>query len=142
MEAAYSKCRKRHRSELKKIALCNISWGAIHEAALTQPKESLQIAVKLAHVKEDHRISVFTDLSNHFWAYNVTQVPRAEAQKAVDNLKHEPISLLEGRFSESQKYWTTYEKEAFAIVKVFESRDYILWGPGPVRVYMDHGDLL
>lgn len=52
------------------------------------------------------------------------------------------FSLLGGKFPSAQENLTTYEKEAFAIVKVFEKMYYVLWGVNPVIIYTDHRNVL
>lgn len=68
LEKAYTSCGKRRMQALKKAALMRLSWGAIQKAAFTKLKETLKSAEKLAHLKDNHIISIFGDVSDKFWA--------------------------------------------------------------------------
>lgn len=138
LEETYAFYSKRRTASLEKVAFHKLSWGAIHEAAVTNLKEILNSAVKLAHLKEVHVISLFMNASDTFWAGNVTQVQQLEMRMEVEKQQHQSLPFLEGRFSRAEEYWTTYEKEAFAVVNDFEKIDYVLWGPNPVRIYSNH----
>lgn len=124
------------------MALSKVSWGAVHENAFKDLQEALKNAVKLAFPKEGKAICVFTDASDKFWAGIVSQVDPEQLSMDTSKQKHEPLAFIGGQFSGPQNNWTTYEKEAFAIVKVFDKLDFVLWGRNQVHVFTDHRNLL
>lgn len=46
-------------------------------------------------------------------------VEEVKITKEVKQQRHQPLEHLEGKFSKAQGNWTTFEKEAFAIVNIF-----------------------
>lgn len=142
LEAAYSLTGKRKKSALKNVPLSRVSWGAVHEVAFQDLQNALKEAVKLAFPKEGKAVCVFTDASDKFWAGIVSQVDPKELRKETSEQRHEPLAFLGGQFTGSQQNWTTYEKEAFSIVKVFDKLDFVLWGNNDVHVFTDHRNLL
>lgn len=56
--------------------------------------------------------------------------------------KPTPLAFLGGKFNRTQRNWTTYEKEAYAVVQTFERIDYLLWGAKQTHVFTDHRNLL
>lgn len=102
----------------------------------------MKAAVELSHIKEKDDISVSTDAPDKFWAGVMTQVRKNEIEKEVQYQYQKPLAFLSGHVNKAQENWTTYKKEALAIVKVFEKLDYVLWGPNTVKIYTDHKTLL
>lgn len=105
-----------------------VSWGAVHETAFKDFQNALKNEVKLAFPKEGKAKCVFTDASAKLWAGIVSQVEPDQLGKETAKQQHEPLAFIGGQFNGPQKNWTTYEKEAFAIVKVFDKLDLIIWG--------------
>lgn len=118
LEKAYALCGKRRKAELKKVALHKLALGAVHESSFLMLKETLKSAVKPALLKENHGIAEFTDATKKFWAGIVTQMHQSEMKLEVEKKQHEHLAFFGGKFTSAQENWTTYEKEAFAIVKV------------------------
>lgn len=142
LEKAYKATRRSKKSALRKVLLSTLSWGTEHRAALISIQNSLKQAVKLAFPKDNHAICVYADASEDFWASIVTQTSEEQLSINVKEQKHEPMALLGRRFAGVQRNWTTYEKEAYAIVQTFDRMDYLFWGPQPVHVFTDHRNLL
>lgn len=142
LEAAYAITGKRKKSGLKNVSLSKVSWGPKHEAAFTDLQNALKRSVKLTFPKADKATCVFTDASDQFWAGVVTQIPPEQLGREPVQQEHQPLAFIGGQFSGAQLNWTTYEKEAYAIVKVFDKMDYALWGTANVHVFTDHRNLL
>lgn len=142
LEEAYRKSGRRTKSSIKKISIRQLSWGTEQDDALSYLQETLRNAIKLAHPKPGYSICIHTDASERFWAGVVSQVRPNELSKPVLDQKHEPLGFLGGEFTGSERNWTTYEKEGFAIYRVFEKLDYMLMGEQPVHVFTDHRNLL
>lgn len=94
----------------------------------------MKIAIKLSHFKEDHVVAVFTDPLEELWADVVMQYGRTEVEKEIYEQEHEPLEFLGEQFNGAERNWTTYEKAAYLIVKVFDKIDHVLWGSNPVHV--------
>lgn len=142
LEAAYKQAGRRKKSALKNIMLRQLSWGTEHKMALTNIQDSLRNAVKLAFPKDGHVLCVYTDASEEFWAAVITQTKEQQLNKKVGEQQHEPMAFLGGRFTGAQKNWTTYEKEAYAIVQTFDRLDYLFWGTTRTHIFTDHKNLL
>lgn len=61
---------------------------------------------------------------------------------SVEDQKQHHWNSWEDISCERKENWTTKEKKAFAIVKVFERMDHIFGGPSLVSTYNDHRNLL
>lgn len=142
LEKAYAKAGKRKKSALKNIALHTLSWGTDHITALASPQDSLRTAVKLGFPKQDQVVCMYTDASETLWASVATQTKEDHLSKPLEQQRHEPLAFLGGKFTGAQKNWTTYEKEAYAIVQTFDRLDYLLWGAKQTHVFTDHKNLL
>lgn len=62
--------------------------------------------------------------------------------KPVEEQIHEPLAFIGSAFAGAERNWSTYEKEAFDIFKVFGRIDYMLLGKQPVHVFTDFRFLL
>ncbi len=82
-------------------------------------KSSYVNMVKLAHREPSMALCVYTDASDAFWAGVVTQCEPEDLNKEVEDQRHEPLAFLGGAFTGSEEWWTTFEKEAYAIYQVF-----------------------
>lgn len=142
LEKAYSKAGKRKKAALKSIILSNLSWGREHKKAISSIQDSLREAVRLAFPKPDHVICIYTEASEVLWASVITQTKEEQLEKPVEEQQHEPLAFLGGKFSGAQKNWSTFEKEAYAVVQTFKRMDYLLWGAKQTHVYTDHKNLL
>lgn len=60
----------------------------------------------------------------------------------MEDQNHQALAFLGGSFAGSQKSWTAYENEAYAIVCTFNRLDYILWGLHPVHIFTGHSKQL
>lgn len=102
----------------------------------------MKTAVKLAHIQNDQVISVFADASDRYWGGMVTQTELENSEKNLEDQEARLLAFLGAQFNRTQRNWTTYEKEAYAIVKMFENMDHGLWGPNQVQILMGHRYLL
>lgn len=142
LQERYKRACRRKKTFLKSTALHNTSWGAEDENALYELQEALCNAVKLAYPKDDQVICTFTYASVLFWASVITQIPKDQFGKKMEDLKHEPMAFLDGHFVGAKRNWTTYENGSYAIVGTFDRMNYLRWGPQPVHVHTDDCNLL
>lgn len=142
LEEAYSKAGSRKKSSVKKIQLTSLSWGKRHEEMFNEFQRELKNMVKLAHREEDKSICIYTDASDAYWAGVVTQCHAAELDKKTEDQKHEPLAFLGAAFKGSEEWWTTFEKEAYAIYQVFKKLDYMMMTEKEIHLYTDHRNLL
>ena len=71
---ALSTC-KRKTSRVATKALLKDVWTDLHDKAFTNIKEGVANAVKLAHVRDDATLCLFTDASDLFYGAILTQIP-------------------------------------------------------------------
>lgn len=102
----------------------------------------LKSAFELAFLKEGHVISTFSDSYETFVGSVATQVENRKANKGGQEQIHHPLVFLGGKLTNNQEIWTTYGKEAFAIVKVLEKLYHMLSVQNQVRVYTVHRNLV
>jgi hypothetical protein len=69
---------------------------------------------------------LFTDASNCHWVIILTQVPKKQLKVTVHNQEHEPLALLSGSFTATQRRWSLFEKEAFPTMESLDHVRYFL----------------
>ena len=99
--------------------------GAEHDAAFTQVKTSIAQKLKLAHLKDEYTVYLFSNASETHWASVLTQVPKEQMSLEIEKQDHEPLAFLSGSFSEASANWSIVEKEAFALAKSMTKLHYI-----------------
>lgn len=142
LEACFNKSGRRTKRNIRHIALCDISRGTTYVEALNAIQYMLRNAVRLSFHKPDHIVCVYTDASNNLWPVVVTQSPPTELFEPRCDQRHESLAFLGSSFKDAELGWATFEKEAFAIYKVFEKLDYIFYASTTTRVFTDHRGLL
>lgn len=143
LEAAYAKAGgSRKKQSIANIALNGIGWNEAHDHAFTDLQQQIQESVKLAHREPDLILCIHADASDLHWAVCATQCLKEELKKPIHEQQHQPLAFLSGAFTETEAHWTTYEREAFAIVQAFRKLDYLLACDLTTRVFTDHRNLL
>lgn len=142
LEEAYKISGSRKKKSIKNIKLSSLSWGAEQENAFKSIQETLQNSIKLCYPRKEKTICVYTDASDNYWSGIVTQIDPEDLKKPALEQVHEPLAFIGSAFTGAERNWSTYEKEGFAIFKVFERLDYLLLGEQPVHVFTDHRNLL
>lgn len=87
-------------------------------------------------------LCLHTDASDRHWAAAATQCSPEDLSKPLTDQSHQPLAFLSGTFSEREEHWSTYEREAFAVVQGFRKLDYLLACDQSTRVFTDHRNLL
>ncbi len=126
LEEAYNIKGSRKKRAIQNTPLSHLAWGADHESAFQDTQYQIQQSIKLSHRKSEMELCVFTDASDKFWAEVVTQFDPKELKKPHSEQRHEPLAFLSSSFNKTQCSWSTFEKEAFSILKVFQKMDYLL----------------
>ncbi len=96
----------------------------------------------LAFTDPQKEFCLYTDASEHSWGAVLTQMPREDIGKKLEEQRHEPLFFLGGQFKASSKHWAIIEKEAFAMVESFTRLDYLLQREAGFRIYADHKNLV
>lgn len=122
--------------------LCRLSLGTEHKIEIATIQDSLRNAVKLAFPKEIHALCVNADALEVFWAAVIAQTKKEQLAKQVGEQKYDLMDFLGRRFIGAQRKWTTYEKEAYAIVHTFDRLDYLSWKATQAHMVTDHKNLL
>lgn len=142
LEVAYKLAGKRTKRSIAKVQLAKIGWNGDHEQAFSGIQEQLRHMVSTAHRDASKTLCVYTDASDSFWAAAITQCPEKDLKEAVDSQNHEPLAFLSAPFSEAQEHWTTFEKEAFAVVQSFRKMSHLFACDDTTTVFTDHRNLL
>lgn len=69
---------------------------------------------------------MYIDASEAFWILVASQTGEDGLVNRIRQQRHELLAFLDGKFTGAQKHWTTYEKEAFPTVQIFDRLDYSL----------------
>lgn len=142
LEKAYRLAKRRTKKAIAKYTVISLGWCEEHSEAFSGLQEQLQHAVKTAHRDPTTRLCVHTDASDSFWAAAVTQCQPGELEKPIHDQIHEPLAFLSGAFNTTQEHWSTYEREAYAVVSTFKRLDYMLACETSVSIFTDHRNLL
>ena len=121
-------------------AKLQVAWGAGQDACFHRIKATLAKLVTLAHVDPQKVTCVYTDSSDHLWSGVVTQV--TDPELPLREQDHVPLSFIGGRWSKTEQRWSTYEREACAVITTMEKLDWIMLTSKRVLVYTDHRNLL
>ena len=97
--------------------------------------------VMTAHLDSSKQMCLFTDASDAHFAAVLTQVPPEDLKLPREEQRHEPLSFYSGSFKGALFNWSTFEKEAFAVIEAMERLDYLTL-TGRVRVFTDHLNLI
>lgn len=143
LEIAYTKAGgSRKKRSIAKFSVGDLGWDDRHEAAFKGLQEQLQESTRMAHRDANLTLCIHTDASDRHWAVCATQCCPKELTKHIAHQKHQPLAFLSGTFSEREEHWSTYEREAFAVVQAFRKLDYLLACDHTTRVFTDHRNLL
>lgn len=87
-------------------------------------------------------LSVHIDASDRHWAICATQCVPFKLSKPATEQALQPVAFFSGIFSKREENWSTYEREAFAVVQAFRKIDYLLACDPAIRAFTDHRNLL
>ena len=141
LEEAYKRSGRRKNRSIKGIQLSTLSWGPAQEAVFKGLQDTLLNSVKMAYRDSDKTLCLFTNASSKYWAAVVTQTEPDQLQLPHEDQVHEALAFLGGEFNETEKRWTTFEQEAFAIFSAFDKLSYLFHGE-TTHVFTDHRNLL
>ena len=141
LEKAFERTGQRTHRSVRNMALSTLSWGPKENNSFLELQESLRNAVKLAHIRDDMEVCIYTDASDQHWAAVVTQCALEDLDKDLTEQKHQPLAFISSSFKGAEMNWSTFEKEAFAIYQTFQKLDYMFASRIP-HVYTDHRNLL
>lgn len=142
LENAYKRSGKRTKKSIAKIQLRDLGWSSHAQRAFHDIQEQMRKMVSTAHRDPRKVLCLHTDASNAHWAAAITQCTSCELQKDVPTQAHEPLAFLSGAFSPTQEVWTTYEKEAYAIIMSFRKLAYLFACDHTTTIFTDHWNLL
>ena len=140
MEQVYKLKGSRTKRSVKKFPLTGL-WGTEHDHAFTALIENIVHSTKLAFLKKDHSVCLFTDASETHWASMLTQLPTTEMKLSLEKQNHEPLAFLSGSFTGSSSRWSIPEKEGFAIVESMTRLEHLTVGR-VVSIFTDHATLV
>lgn len=142
LEKAYELSGKRTTKYVRDLSLQKLGWSARHSNAFTSLTLQLEEAVKLAHRDSKQAVCVYTDASEEHWASVVTQCNPHDLRNPLNMQIHQPLAFLGGSFNSTQRNWTTFEQEVFAVFMNFEKMDYMFTCENDIHIFTDHRNLL
>ena len=141
MEKVYQVAKGRSKRKVKRIKLNELGWGTQQDSAWNDVKQMLAHSMTMAHPDPEKMTCVFTDASEDFWGAIVTQIPKEDVAKPIDEQAHELLAFVSHCFKGSQLRWAIIEKEAYAIVATCVRLDYLLLRQGGFYLFTDHRNL-
>lgn len=142
LETVYKQVGRRTKAAVAKVQLVPAGWSEEHKRAFVDMQVQLKHAVKSAHRNRDKTLCLFTDASDEHWAGVVTQCSPSDMHKERCAQRHEPLAFLGGSFTGAQEHWSTYEREAFAIVESIRKLDFLFACDTSTVIFTDHRNLL
>ena len=109
-----------------------LEWNPDSQEAFILLKEALSNATLLAHPNPSAKLSLVCDASDNAMG--------AVLQQDVDNAK-EPLCFFSRSFSQSQKKYSTYDRELLAIYSAIKHFKYLLEGRD-FTIFTDHKPLI
>lgn len=98
----------------------------MHLVAFTGLHNQLRRAIRLAHHNTEEIVCIHTDASVLHWAVCPRQFTSSDLDEVVTDQAHEPLAFISGTFCERESHWSTYEREAYAVVQGCRKLDYLL----------------
>jgi transposase InsO family protein len=129
------------KSARQRLLLADHGWGAEHDAAFATLNSLVAAATALSFPVPGHTLCVWTDASDLYFSAVVTQCAPDQLLLPVRDQVHAPVLFISGAFKGAQLRYATIDKEAFALVYVFQRAAHLLRRPGPVVVFTDHANL-
>lgn len=105
---------------MQRVKITAINWGQQELQAFQTCKHALIHRVTLSYHDDSKSLNFYVDASNLHWAGIVTQVPTDDLFLNDDEKRHEPLGFFSGSFIDTQRRWSTFEKEAFCVMAPIE----------------------
>lgn len=70
----------------------------------------------------DYMITAFIDASYKLWVGTATHIYPSQTKMETEMQQHELLAFLVEEFTQTQKKWTIFKEEAFAIITVFKKK--------------------
>jgi hypothetical protein len=111
-----------------------IPWGARQQVAFDKLKRLLcEAADQPLHIIDWSKpFNIFSDASDHSVAAILSQTD--------GNGREQPIAFCSRKLNDTQKHWSTSEKEAFAVLEAVKRFNHWIFGY-KIHVYSDHNPL-
>ena len=92
---------KRNKNNAKRLKLDASVWLPEHDTAFAACKQMLSNACMLAFPDPQKEFCLYTDASEHSWGAVLTQMPREDIGKKLEEQRHEPLFFLGSQFKAS-----------------------------------------
>jgi len=126
-------------AELSQVLNC-LQWMSQSVPEFAQRAYPLRKILDAAYTKSGKRTS------RSIRKYKLEELGWNESPRDLEKPRleqsHQPLAFLGSHFKGSELGWSTYEKEAYAIVMAFKKMDYALIAAEDVSVFTDHRNLL
>ncbi|GMF38684.1 unnamed protein product [Phytophthora fragariaefolia] len=132
-----------NRSRTKRSASAvTLTWTEEERGAYSGALQCIAGSAKLYFPEDEATICLMTDASDYGYAIILTQVRDWQEGVLVEDQKHELLICQGGVFRGAQLHWSVVEKEAYPVVRVCVSLDYILEREGGFKAFCDHSNLI
>ncbi|GKT29046.1 hypothetical protein ADUPG1_005129, partial [Aduncisulcus paluster] len=107
-------------------------WSEKLDKQFIKIKQIIKSSIRLAFPDDNQELHLFTDASDYGMGGILLQISKTG--------KRSPLALISKALSAVQRRWSTYEKEAWAIVSSIHKLDYFLRGHN-FTLHTDHRNL-
>jgi hypothetical protein len=128
-------------SKATKLAKIPLQLTTDHINSFKECQEAIKNCTRLSYPKPDHILNLMTDASDLAWSIVLTQSPKDDMKKSIQDRNHEPLVFLSGNFTGSQLRWATVEKEAYPIIHALDKLDHYLKREDGFELFTDHRNL-
>ena len=117
-------------------------WNMHARLSYKLSKLTLEKSIRLAHLRDDEELCVFSDASEKHWGLFVTQIPTEQLRLPYDKQDHRPLMMLSGQFKSNQMNWHIKEKEAYPVIVALRKLRHMLKRSKGFRLFIDHKNLV
>lgn len=125
-----------------RIASDSVGWSQTEINAFHTCREALCKGSRLAHLEDNKRICFYVDALDDHWVGITTQIPIEDIHLPHNEKRHEPLSFLSGRFTDTQSRWSTFEEEAYSMMDTIERMHWLASCPKGFDLFTDHNNLV
>lgn len=119
-----------------------LGWASEHVEAVNDWRTLLIRSTELVHRNHNQALCIYTDTPEIFRSAVVTQCTTESLRFPLDEQRHELLAFLGGEFTGRQTCWTTFEKDAYAVVQTFRKLTHLLACEAHTHGFTDHKNLL
>lgn len=113
-------------------------FGELERKAVEKTMAMVKRQILLSYPVEGEIFAIHSDASENVWAAFLVQFPKEDERKAVSERRNRILYCDGGRFVDSQRNWTIYRKETYAVVQIAIKCRPVLAGGHKIMIYCDN----